>query len=1065
MEHYICIHGHFYQPPRENPWLRAIEQQESAYPYHDWNERINAECYASNAASRILNEHHQTIKMINNYEKISFNFGPTLLSWLEEKSPDVYAAILEADKESRRQQEGHGNAIAQAYNHAILPLCNSRDKYTQILWGIRDFLHRFERQPEGLWLPETAVDLESLSILAEQGIRFIILAQRQAKCFRKIGTIAWQEVYDGQIDPTMPYLLNLPNGRSIAVFFSDGVVAHAVAFGDVLNQGENFSNRLIHIFSDKRNRIQLASIATDGETYGHHHPNGNMALTYALEQIENNYWAKITNYGYFLEKYPPIYEIEILENTSWSCIHGIERWRSACGCCNEQQPGWNQQWRRPLRVAFDWLRDQLAPLYEEKAKLLLKDPWQARNDYIDIILTHSPQVLEDFWQNQATHPLNETERRQALGLLEMQRHAMLMYTSCGWFFDELSGIETVQVISYAARTVQFAENFLETSIEKSFCEKLAEAASNLKHIKDGRMIYEKIKPNKCLNGRQRIVIEQVSPEIDGGRFPIKRCINETITVEAVIFADGHSPLNAQLKYRHANQTEWQTIPFQALSNDRWQATFTVSELGDYLYTLSASVEDAHYDYTKELKVTVDRERARFGSWYEVFPRSLVAPHHGTFRDLIAHLPYIASMGFDVLYLPPIHPIGRTHRKGKNNATETQSNDPGSPWGIGSAEGGHTDIHPQLGHLADFQALLTEAKNHHLEIALDLALQCAPDHPYVTKHPQWFKHRPDGSIQYAENPPKKYQDIYPLDFQSDQWMELWEECRNIVLFWIKAGVRIFRVDNPHTKPFLFWEWLISKIKSDYPEVLFLSEAFTRPHLMYYLSKAGFSQSYTYFTWRNTKKELTDYMNELTHTIVREFFRPHFWTNTPDILPAYLQTSGRPGFIIRLILAATLGSNYGIYGPAFELCESAAKEPNSEEYLNSEKYEIKAWNLTDPIHIREIITRVNQIRRENSCLQSNDHLFFHAVDNEQLLSYSKGLHYRDLLLIIINLDPHHQQSGWLETPIESWGLSENREYIAHDLLNGAQYTWCGRRNYVELNPEKSPAHIFRIEESSL
>jgi len=641
-------------------------------------------------------------------------------------------------------------------------------------------------------------------------------------------------------------------------------------------------------------------------------------------------------------------------------------------------------------------------------------------------------------------------------------------------------------------------------------------------------------------GRQRVVIEQVSPEIDCGRFPIKRCVNDSVTVTAVIFAEGHDELSAVVKYRPNHRTEWQTIPMQPLDNDHWQAVFTVTEMGEHSYTLeawvdyfhswrrnlmrwleskqdlaiqlligaeliltaaqSASPKDAerlqffanalknaspesintrvldpelsslmaHYSdqthsttYGKTLKITVDRERARFSTWYEVFPRSLGQDQHGTLRDLIAHLPYIVDMGFDVIYLPPIHPIGKTYRKGKNNAPIALANDPGSPWGIGSAEGGHTEIHPQLGRFDDFQALIDKAKELNVEIALDFALQCSPDHPYVRKHPRWFKQRPDGAIQYAENPPKKYQDIYPFDFQSEQWSQMWQECLNIVLFWIQQGIRIFRVDNPHTKPFLFWEWLITQIKSQYPEVLFLSEAFTRPNPMYYLAKLGFSQSYTYFTWRNTKREIIEYFSELHHSLINQFFRPNFWPNTPDILHEFLQTGGRPAFIARLVLAATASSNYGLYGPVYELCIPVPRESGSEEYLNSEKYEIIRWNLAAPHSLNNLLAKINQIRRENPCLQNNLNFRFHDINNDQLIAYSKSTADKNNIIVtVINLDPHHTQSGWLELPLSDFEISANEPYVMHDLLDDARYLWHGPRNYIELNPQKLPAHILRV-----
>ena len=468
-------------------------------------------------------------------------------------------------------------------------------------------------------------------------------------------------------------------------------------------------------------------------------------------------------------------------------------------------------------------------------------------------------------------------------------------------------------------------------------------------------------------------------------------------------------------------------------------------------------------YDKELAVVVDREKARFSAWYEIFPRSFASKPtaHGTFKDLERTLPYIASIGFDVLYLPPIHPIGQSYRKGKNNAIMAAPDDPGSPWAIGSDEGGHKSVHPQLGTLEDFKRLITKAREQGLEIALDIAFQCTPDHPDVKQHPEWFRKRPDGTIQYAENPPKKYQDIYPLDFETERWRELWDELRDVVLFWIKQGVRIFRVDNPHTKPFSFWEWLIGEVKKDYPDAIFLSEAFTRPKVMYRLAKLGFTQSYTYFAWRNTKAELTDYFTELTQTEVREFFHPNLWPNTPDILTEYLQFGGRPAFMTRLVLAATLGANYGIYGPAFELCENQPREAGSEEYLNAEKYEIKRWDIERSNSLKDLIARVNRIRKENPALQSDLGLRFHQVDNDHLICYSKQTEdLANIILSVVNLDPHHTQSGWVNLSLEALGLDPTEPYQVHDLLTNARYLWHGAQNYVELNPQVIPAHIFRV-----
>jgi alpha-amylase/alpha-mannosidase (GH57 family) len=493
---YVCIHGHFYQPPRENPWLEAVELQESAYPYHDWNERITAECYAPNSAARILNNEERIVRILNNYERISFNFGPTLLSWMETKAPRIYRAILEADRASRERFSGHGSAIAQAYHHIIMPLANSRDKRTQVAWGIKDFEYRFGRVPEGMWLPETAVDLETLEILASFGIKFTILAPRQASREGKIGGRTWKDVSGDRIDPSMPYRINLPSGHKLALFFYDGPISRAVAFENLLTSGEGFAKRMMAGFAeDLRPWPELVHIATDGETYGHHHRFGEMGLASALDYIESHKLAQITNYGEYLDRHPPIHRVEIFENSSWSCVHGIERWRSNCGCNSGQHSGWNQEWRGPLRAAFDWLRDTLAPKYEAKARELLKDPWEARDDYVDVVLQRTPESIAQFLRKHATHELNAGERVAALKLLEMQRHAMLMYTSCGWFFDELSGIETVQVIQYAGRVVQLSGEIFNDGTETGLLMRLEQAKSNVPEHRDGRLIYEKfVKP-------------------------------------------------------------------------------------------------------------------------------------------------------------------------------------------------------------------------------------------------------------------------------------------------------------------------------------------------------------------------------------------------------------------------------------------------------------------------------------------------------------------------------------------------------------------------------------------
>ncbi|HYL39390.1 MAG TPA: DUF3536 domain-containing protein [Bryobacteraceae bacterium] len=487
---YLCIHGHFYQPPRENPWLEAIEVQDSAFPYHDWNERVTAECYAPNGASRILDGDNRIVKIVNNYAGISYDFGPTLLSWMEDHAPETYRDILEADRASLQRFSGHGSAMAQCYNHMIMPLANARDKRTQVRWGIEDFRHRFGRDPQGMWLPETAVDLETLDLLAEHGIQFTVLAPSQAK------SMDGEDVSGQRIDPTRAYRQNLPSGRTINLFFYDGPVARAVAFEGLLRNGEQFARRLLDAFSDQRDWPQLAHIATDGETYGHHHTYGDMALAYALDHIESNGLARITNYAEYLELHPAQHQVEILENTAWSCVHGVGRWSANCGCNSGGHPDWNQEWRAPLRAALDWLRDQIAACYERTATRYLKDPWAARDDYIQVILDRSAQSQDRFAARHFRRKsLHRNDRVKVWKLLEMQRHAMLMYTSCGWFFDELSGLETMQVIQYAGRVVQLAQELSGDSFEQGFAEKLALAKSNIAEHRDGALVYDKfIKP-------------------------------------------------------------------------------------------------------------------------------------------------------------------------------------------------------------------------------------------------------------------------------------------------------------------------------------------------------------------------------------------------------------------------------------------------------------------------------------------------------------------------------------------------------------------------------------------
>jgi starch synthase (maltosyl-transferring) len=631
------------------------------------------------------------------------------------------------------------------------------------------------------------------------------------------------------------------------------------------------------------------------------------------------------------------------------------------------------------------------------------------------------------------------------------------------------------------------------------------------------------------NGRRRVVIEGVKPEVDAGRFPIKRTAGERVVVEADIFADGHDLLSAVLLYKKEGEAAWRETAMQPLANDRWQGEFIAEQLGRYRYTIEAWVDhfktwrrdmskrlqagaatgldyeegaqlleaaagraaagDAEWlrsraaalrrgedtldepvaetaaryadrslasRYGRELPVRVDRERARFSAWYEFFPRSA-----GSFADAEKMLPYVARMGFDVVYLPPVHPIGRKHRKGKNNAVTALEDDTGSPWAIGAEEGGHKSVHPALGTMDDFRRFVSCARRHGLEVALDVAFQTAPDHPYVKDHPEWFRKLPDGSIRYAENPPKKYQDIYPFDFETAAWRAMWEELKSIFDFWIAQEVKIFRVDNPHTKAFPFWEWVIGRVQDEHPDTIFLSEAFTRPKVMYRLAKVGFTQSYTYFPWRNSSYEIRQYFTELTQTGVREFFRPNHWPNTPDILPEFLQTAGRAGFMLRAALAATLGANYGIYGPAFELLEGEPRELGAEEYLDSEKYQVRQWDLGRPDSLADFLALLNRVRRENQALQGDWNLRFHDCDNEKLIFYSKHSDdFENIVLVVANLDPHHRQGGWLRLDPKLLGEDGSRPYQLHDLLTGARYIWHGERNYVEIDPQMGPAQILRV-----
>jgi starch synthase (maltosyl-transferring) len=650
-------------------------------------------------------------------------------------------------------------------------------------------------------------------------------------------------------------------------------------------------------------------------------------------------------------------------------------------------------------------------------------------------------------------------------------------------------------------------------------------------------------PDFAARPPSRVVIEDVTPQVDGGRFAAKRTVGEPVEVGATIFAEGHDLLGARVRYRHASEPAWRDVSMDALGNDRWSACFVVETLGRYEVTVEAWIDrfaswrqgfarkvEAGQDVTTELlegaalvraagtrtgdgdrdglmeraaflgsptepakraeaalatdlaaimarhpgrdgaailphplPIDVEVERAGLGAWYECFPRSMSPDpaRPGTLRDLANRLDYIAGMGFDVLYLPPIHPIGRSYRKGRNNTLVPKLGDPGSPWAIGAAEGGHTAVHPDLGSLADFDALVTKAKERGLAVALDIAFQCSPDHPWVHEHPEWFRRRPDGSIQYAENPPKRYQDIYPFDFESAAWASLWAALRDVVLFWLGHGVTIFRIDNPHTKPLAFWEWLIAEVRARNPEAVFLSEAFTRPAVMRQLAKVGFSQSYTYFTWRNTKAELTEYLTELTQTPVREYMRPNFFANTPDILHEYLQTGGRAAFQIRLVLAATLMGSYGIYGPPFELCVGDALPEGTEEYRDSEKYEVRHWDLDAPGGLQPLVALLNRIRRDNPACRHDRRLRFFPIDNGALIAYGKTTpDLANVLIVVVNLDPHHPQSGFLELRLGELGIDPDQSYQVDDLLGGARYLWQGPRNYIALDPQALPAHVFRV-----
>jgi starch synthase (maltosyl-transferring) len=643
-------------------------------------------------------------------------------------------------------------------------------------------------------------------------------------------------------------------------------------------------------------------------------------------------------------------------------------------------------------------------------------------------------------------------------------------------------------------------------------------------------------------GRKRVAIEKVWPELDCGRFRIHRVTGERVVVRADVFADGHERVAAALLYRSVRERSFHELPMEHAGNDRWEAEFRVEELGAYLYTVegwldpfaswqedlqkrllagqevdlqllmgaallrqaagraageergrlerlaerleskpqqegivaealaehTAELARSHRDrslavrYERELEVQVERRKAGFSAWYEFFPRSASPQEgrYGSLADAERLLPDISAMGFDVVYLPPIHPIGHTGRKGRNNAMRASPGDPGSPWAIGSEEGGHKAVDPQLGTLEDLRSFAIRCRENGLELALDIALQCSPDHPYVKEHPEWFRWRPDGTVQFAENPPKKYEDILPINFETQAWQELWQELKSVFLFWIEQGVRMFRVDNPHTKPFAFWRWLIAEVKAVCPEAIFLAEAFTRPKVMYRLAKVGFTQSYTYFTWRHTKQELSSYVTELTGGEAREFFQPCFWPNTPDILPDHLQFGGRAAFVIRLVLAATLSSCYGIYGPPFELCVNRALA-GGEEYADSEKYELRSWDRNREGNIKDMIRQINRIRRDNQALHSTWNLRLCRIENDSLLAYIKAdEELSNVVLVVVNLDPYQPQAGVLHLPLEELRIRTDRPFLAQELLSGNRHIWQGVTRTINLDPEVSPAAIYRL-----
>ena len=677
-------------------------------------------------------------------------------------------------------------------------------------------------------------------------------------------------------------------------------------------------------------------------------------------------------------------------------------------------------------------------------------------------------------------------------------------------------------------------------------------------------------PSPAPDEWSRVVLASVSPEVDGGRWPIQRAVGETVEVVAGVIVDGHERLAVELEWRHESEDEARVAPMPLRYNDEYVGRFSMDRLGRYRYRVrawldafgtwqdqfrrrveggadkpeldselidgasllkrareqaqgnarqrltayverfeagdaDAALEDAVVRLARAndpaegavasdwLGVRVDPEHARFAAWYEFFPRSAADPGpdgkpvHGTLDDAARRLEYVAGQGFDVVYLPPIHPIGTTHRKGKDNAPVAKPGEPGSPYGIGSEAGGFFSVHPDLGGMEAFDRFIKEADRLGLKVALDIAFNASPDHPYVKEHPEWFRHRPDGTIRYAENPPKKYQDIYPFDFETDDWRALWDELKSVFDFWIEKGVRIFRVDNPHTKPFAFWEWCIGAVREENPDVVFLAEAFAKPKTMYLLAKLGYNNSYTYFTWRNTKEELESYGRELFQTDVAEFYRPNFWPNTPDILHDYLAHGGRPAHVARLVLAATMSSAYGVYAPPYEHVD-ARQHPGREEYQDNEKYEVRTWDWDDPTSLQPLMRRLNRVRRENPALHHMRTLRFVPTDNPHLIAYYKeepahpGAAYDptggdgaaadalsngsasgppNLVLVVVNLDPYNVQAGWVSLPLDAWGIPHEHAFEVHDVLGGERYTWRGAGNYVRLDPHTLPAHVFRVE----